>query len=336
MQFDQKHTEALIQRIRHQDETAFRDFYEEWYPKAYYIALAITHHEADAKDVAQETMIEIHRSLEHLRDLNYFKLWFNRIILSKCNRIFRKKKAVTMDVEQHNTLYEQREERSDFLPLDHIHKENDIVVLRHMLGRLQPIYAEVLVLMYLEQCSIKEIAAILQVPEGTVKSRLSSAKGKLKSEIHAYEQREQVKLSFHGRSLEGLLVAAYANMSGNVFGSMNGMLLQGKQWISHITSHVAICACGIVLGGSILLGGVRFYQAYQPKHDANSLREFAPVTFMDLEIHNEKEAYFALMKYAHCEVELNQLNEGDLEIAENLMRQLHYPESVYDMLWRGR
>ena len=333
MEFDQKRTEALIGRIRNHDESAFQDFYEEWYPKAYYIALAITHHEADAKDVAQETMIEIHRSLDHLRDLKYFKLWLNRIILSKCNRIFRKKKAVTMDIEQHNILYQQREERTDFLPQDHIHMGNDQDVLRQMLNHLKPIYAEVLVLMYMEQCSIKEIADILQVPEGTVKSRLSSAKEKLRAEIYDYEQKEQIKLNFHGRSLETMLAMAYAEMAHIAFVPNQTWMTKGNNVFSFLTSHVMIGVLSVVIAVCGVKAGSEWMNTVQR---ANEMRFVKPITLKDIEIRSEKDAYYALMKYAHCEVELAELNAQERSIVNDLLNQIQYPGSVYYALWEKR
>ena len=53
MDFNQEQIEHWIVKMQNKDEESFQAFYEEWYPKVFYIALAITHHEADAKDAAQ-------------------------------------------------------------------------------------------------------------------------------------------------------------------------------------------------------------------------------------------------------------------------------------------
>lgn len=340
MEFNQKQTEALLKRIVAKDEHAFHEFYEEWYPRAYYIALAITHHEADAKDVAQETMIEIHRSIDHLRDLKYFKLWLNRIIISKCNRLFRKKKAVTMDVELKNTLLSQEEERQEYLPPDHTHRQSDMAVLQKMLMRMQPIYAEVLVLMYFEQCSIKEIAEILQVPEGTVKSRLNSAKNLLRTQIDAYEQKEQIKLNFHVESLEALLVLAYADMAKQWIPSAAVSLFHsashGSKLLSLITSKAVVCALSVMLTVCAVAAAIEVYEGTHSSYIQGTVREFAPVEFKHMEIHNDKEAYFVLMKYAHCEVELKDLSAAEREIIAYLIEQLNYPDSIYYRLWKNR
>jgi len=346
MEFNQKQTEELIAKIKMQDEEAFQTFYEEWYPKAYYIALAITHHEADAKDVAQETMIEIHRSIQNLRDLKYFKLWINRIILSKCNRIFRKKKAVTMDVELKNALMSQEEERLDFLPRDYAHKRSDVEVLQTMLMNLQPIYSEVLVLMYYEQCSIKEISDILQVPEGTVKSRLNSAKQKLKLKICEYEEKEQVKLTFHGRSLEVMLAIAYANMAEKVCGNKAAHSYRennsAARFLSVLTSKAMIIALSMICTTCSVAAALDIYHDFQNEKEAQSVsipeqeHVFSPVFFKNKKITNDKEAYFMLMKYAHCDEELKTLSEAERNTVDILIQQLSYEGSIYYHLWQNR
>lgn len=338
MNFNQEQTEAWIKRIQEGDEAAFQEFYEEWYPKAFYTALAITHHEADAKDAAQETMIEIHKSIHNLRDLNYFKLWFNRIVLSKCNRIFRKQKAMTMDMEQRESLLSKEEERSDFLPSDHIRRLSDEEVLEQLLKKLTPIYSEVLVLMYYEQCSIKEIADILQIPEGTVKSRLSGAKQKLKEEIQAYERENQIKLDFHEESLAALLPIVYTAL-GNKY-PLPFIAIRPKHsfsFHSFVTSKAMIASlCTMIAACG--LGIVTQIQKNDPNSsmDIDTTKEFVydnPIQFKDILVQSDREAYFVLMKYAHCEYERKQLNEAENKLADALIQTLAEHNSEYYSLW---
>lgn len=343
MEYNQKQIEEWIVRIRNHEELAFQEFYEEWYPKVYYIALAITHHDADAKDAAQETMIEIHHSIHKLRDVKYFKLWLNRIVISKCNRIFRKRKAITMDMEQHDAMMKQEEKRDEFLPLDHMHYQSDVEVLKSLLMKISPIYAQVLVLMYYEQLSIKEIAAVLQIPEGTVKSRLNSAKVKLKEAVAAYEQQENIKLSFHEETLGAVLVLAYQQMANQVTAKGVAALTMtklAKPRGAHLFAKAAAAFCGVACVG------VTGWYLMSNDYDAASEdvqtnvptqnTSFAPLTFRDIPVNSEKDAYFILMKYAHCEVETAQLNEQEQAIIDELLRRIDYEDSVYFQLWKQK
>ncbi len=341
MDFNQEQTTAWIKSIQEGNEEAFRQFYEEWYPKAFYVALAITHHEADAKDAAQETMIEIHRSIHKLRDVNYFKLWFNRIVLSKCNRIFRKQKAVTMDMEQKESLLAKEEERNDFLPLNHIRRISDVEVLEQLLKKLSPIYSEVLVYMYYEQCSIKEIADILQIPEGTVKSRLNSAKLKLKEEIQAYERENHIKLDFHEEGIVALLPLVYAAMKDKY--KLPLIPFKPKHSVSFqsmATSKVMIASLCTVIGVS----GFGIVSQLHKSDQASSMDNTEtvqivyeqPIQFKDISVQSDKEAYFVLMKYAHCEYERKQLSENENRTADALIQALEEHNSEYYSLWLKR
>lgn len=321
MEYNPLETEILIQRIQKGDATAFQQLYQEWYPKAYYIALAITHHEADAKDAAQETMIEIHRSIHNLRDAKYFKLWLNRIVLSKCNRIFRKKKAVTMDEEQSIILDQKEEQRKDFLPTSQMHKQNDEVVLQSLLLRIPAIYSDVLMLMYFEQRSVKEIAHLLHIPEGTVKSRLSSGKAKLKEEICRYEETEQIRLDFQGRSLETVL-AGYACKDIHRFSTF----LRSKA--------VVLCVSSILIFSTLQVGWSTFHMWDQK--ELSTVSKFLPMQFRHLHVGSEKDAYFVLMKYAHCDKELSELSVEELQKIEWMKAQLLQSNSVYSNLWNKK
>lgn len=341
MDFNQKQTEDWIKRIQAGDEAAFQAFYEEWHPKAFYIALAITHHEADAKDAAQETMIEIHKSIQNLRDVKYFKLWFNRIVLSKCNRIFRKQKAFTMDLEQKESLLAKEEERCDYLPSDHIRRVSDAEVLEQLLSRLSPIYSEVLVLMYYEQCSIKEISSILHVPEGTVKSRLNSAKLKLKEEILAYEEKNQIKLDFRADTFSVLLPLVYHTVMNKhqlatVFFKPPKQFslpsfFTSKAMIATLSVMIAACGIGIV---SNINGSDN--PSTQDSYDTKVIVYDNPIQFKEISVQSDREAYFVLMKYAHCEYERKLLSDEENRLADDMIQTLAEHNSKYYSLWINR
>lgn len=342
MEYNQQQIEDWIVRICNHDECAFQEFYEEWYPKVYYIALAITHHDADAKDAAQETMIEVHHSIHNLRDVKYFKLWLNRIILSKCNRIFRKRKAITMDMEQREALMMKEEDRDEFLPADHMHYQSDVEVMESLLMKMPAIYSQVLVLMYYEQFSIKEIADVLQIPEGTVKSRLNSAKLKLKEAVTMYEQQENIKLSFHEETLGALLILAYQQMADRITANGIGAVSMTDYPKSHslhkfAKSAAAFCSVACLgLAGMYLMKGNGSVSEDKQAHVPDQNTNFKPLAFRDIPITSEKDAYFVLMKYAHCEVEIAQLNEQEQAIINELLRRIDYKNSVYFRLWEQR
>lgn len=339
MDNNQKALEQLIEKIKQGDEKAYQVFYEQWYPKVYYIALSITHHEADAKDAAQETMIEIYKSIYQLRDLKYFKLWVNRIVLSKCNRIFRKRNALTMNEMQQNMLEHKQENRADFMPDKMLRQKSDQELLQYFIRKLPLIYSETLALMYFQQCSIKEIAQILAIPEGTVKSRINAAKGKLKHEIDLYEKQEGVKLDFHGNTLEAVLASFYLEQFPKVSLIKSGKPIKNpvSSFLKVMTSNVSMLGVGTVLCGSLVLGTLTYSSqndtAIQDNvYSIQSLEQFTAIRFREFEVKSEKDAYFVLMQYAHCEKELEELSEEERITITSLKNQLVDKNGVYGKL----
>lgn len=342
MKYDQKQTEKWIKGIKKGDEYAYREFYEYWYPRCFYIALAIMRNEADAKDAAQESMIEVHKSIQHLRDIKYFKLWLNRIVASKCNRIYRKKKESTMSVKEDTRLENICEERSYLIPDKASHITTDEEVLQQLLTHLSYHYREILTLMYFEHMSIKEIAACLAIPEGTVKSRLSSAKARLREEILGYEAQTGIPLDFKESTLDAVLATSFMSYLAK---HKQGIVMKPSPLAKQIallhgkSLMIAMGCTGLVAGGAFL------YQAYQAPQSQSSpsaiqrqmiVHEFPPMEFKNMEVANAKDAYFVLKKYAHCEYERSQLSEKEQEDLEEMERILSEYSSVYTDLYKNQ
>ena len=73
----------LIQEVQQGDQTAFQALYDICYQHVYSYALKLSHNEADAKDITQETFLQVFQSIDKLQSPEAFPLWLNRIILSK-------------------------------------------------------------------------------------------------------------------------------------------------------------------------------------------------------------------------------------------------------------
>ncbi|GFP74649.1 sigma-70 family RNA polymerase sigma factor [Clostridium fungisolvens] len=132
----------------------------------YRIAKGIVHFEADIEDVFQEATLKAWLQIKTLKKDEYFKTWLIRILINECNTILRKRKSVI-------TLEEVSFTESEDLNI------NEKLDLWNALNSLSDEYRTVVVLFYYEDLPYKDIAAILKISEGTVKSRLSRAKAKL-------------------------------------------------------------------------------------------------------------------------------------------------------------
>lgn len=129
---------------------------------------------AAAHDVAQETWGAVMRNLPGLRDVGAFKMWIYRICTNKCVSWIRSQQRDRKLNEQWKT--ESIEVTAEESPR--------LARVKLELSSLPLNQRQILVLFYLEELSMKEISACLDIPVGTVKSRLYHAREHLKKKYH--------------------------------------------------------------------------------------------------------------------------------------------------------
>ncbi len=133
----------------------------------YHVAYALVQNDADAQDAVQDGIEQAYISLGTLRERSKFQPWMMRILKNACYRILRQKKRVI----PFDDLPEAGEEPYDALDL------------KAAFARLSPESRLAVTLYYYEGYRVAEIAALLNEPEGTVKSRLSRARKALRQEL---------------------------------------------------------------------------------------------------------------------------------------------------------
>lgn len=155
-----------VQLAKKGDKEAFAGLMEANNKQLYRVAKGIVFQEFDIEDAIQETILKAWRGLSSLKRDELFKTWLIRILINECYTILRQRnKTVELVKNQEG----QSSETSTDQRID----------IWNALKRLDPDMRTVLILHYFEDISYKDIARILEVPEGTVKSRLSRAKEKI-------------------------------------------------------------------------------------------------------------------------------------------------------------
>jgi RNA polymerase sigma-70 factor, ECF subfamily len=145
---------------------------------AYNLARWLMRDEQEAKDVVQESFIRAFRFFETRRDSGDAKAWLLKIVRNNCytslQRNRRRQEALEYDDDLHGDAAAADDPESLLL------QKADQDRVRSALERLPVPFREVLVLCELEGLPYKEVAEVLAIPTGTVMSRLSRARGKLK------------------------------------------------------------------------------------------------------------------------------------------------------------
>lgn len=133
--------------------------------KLYRISCGMLKNPQDRMDAVQEAVTKAWANVHSLRREEYFETWLTRILINECHNIqSARKNIVPLD-----SLSEQGAYEGNNKPL------RDAILALEMQLRLP------VLLYYMEGYKLREIAQILRIPEGTVKTRLTRAKKKLKS-----------------------------------------------------------------------------------------------------------------------------------------------------------
>jgi RNA polymerase sigma-70 factor, ECF subfamily len=147
-------------------ETEFQRLVDAYYPSLYRFAFSLTRQESDACDLTQETFYIWATKGHQVRDDSKVKSWLfttlHREYLQKHRRITRFPQVELSDAAT---------ELPEIPPVTPGRLDRDNVLAA--LGKLDPNFQAVLALFYLEDYTYPEIAQILEIPLGTVKSRIS-------------------------------------------------------------------------------------------------------------------------------------------------------------------
>lgn len=144
---------------------------EEFYKLAY----SHVKNEHDALDIISEATYKGLQALHTLREVEYMKTWFYRILINESIKVLRKKKKIIYDNQYIETVREK----------DVNHEE--IMDLYLAVDKLPEKYRSIIILKYLKQMQIEQIADILQLNQNTVKTRLRRGIKQLKLLMGGYK-----------------------------------------------------------------------------------------------------------------------------------------------------
>lgn len=165
----------LVKRAKKGDSTTFTKLVKNCEKDMYRVAKAMLKNDNDVLDCIQETIMRAYKNIKKLEKEEYFKTWLIRILINICNDLlYARNKIVTYN--EYATI-----ETKDSFSIEELE-------LKDAVERLDSELKLLVILYYFEDMSLKDIAESLKIAEGTVKSRLSRARTKLK-EILDYNER---------------------------------------------------------------------------------------------------------------------------------------------------
>jgi RNA polymerase sigma-70 factor (ECF subfamily) len=190
MQPDEK---QLIERCKLGDTAAFNDLILRYEKQVYNLAYRLTGSYDDANDVASDTFVRIFNSIGRFRGDSAFSTWLYRIVTNEYLDARKRRSAhPNLSLEEYMELEEGSMERQveDPSPGPHVSVEagERHQMLMKAIERLPDFQRIIIVLYHIQELPYEEIAEILKMPLGTVKSRLNRARRALRDQLS--EQRE--------------------------------------------------------------------------------------------------------------------------------------------------
>ncbi len=178
---DSINDKQLIRLLQKGDRNAPATFVDRFGGRVHALARRYTRTEADAEDLTQEIFVDIFRGIHKFRGEAALSTWVYRVALNHClkHRERRKDEGLPLDDERMHA-----DERSD--PLRHATQAELAGRVEAALATLTPEHREVVVLHELHGLTYGECANLLEIPVGTVKSRLSNAFRRLRTRLQSY------------------------------------------------------------------------------------------------------------------------------------------------------
>jgi RNA polymerase sigma-70 factor (ECF subfamily) len=186
----------LVRRTQAGDRAAFRALFDKYNRRVFAIALGVVKVPQEAADVVQEVFVRVHKHIENFRGESSFHTWLHRITMNLSIDHHRKRKRAPRQVDYDDGI--GRDGDTTEAPLGAVpvffgadpgrnaSSKELRTKLEGALSTLPEIHQQVLLLREVEGLSYEEIAETMQIPKGTVMSRLFHARRKMQTALAEY------------------------------------------------------------------------------------------------------------------------------------------------------
>jgi len=185
----------LVQRVQAGDTAAFRALFDKYHRRAFAVAMGVVKNQDDALDAVQEAFVKVHKNIHKFQGSSSFYTWLYRIVMNvSIDHVRRTSRRKSLDFDE-RALHEESEVAGDGALVPSVTDANpgNAALRRELGGAIQAALQElpehhraVIVLREIEGMSYEEMAEALEVPKGTVMSRLFHARKKMQAALAPY------------------------------------------------------------------------------------------------------------------------------------------------------
>lgn len=194
---------TLVERVRTGDQRAFKLLVERYQRKVFSVALGMLKDKEEARDVAQEAFVKVYRYLDHFKGDASFYTWLYRITVNICIDVIRKKgsggtreavefdETVKMDVAEANIG--ALGSRLGTNPQKSALRAELAQRITEAIHQIPEAHRQILLLREVEGMSYEDLSRTLNIPKGTVMSRLFHARLKMQKILGEYLELDEAK-----------------------------------------------------------------------------------------------------------------------------------------------
>jgi RNA polymerase sigma-70 factor, ECF subfamily len=193
---------TLVKRVRSGDQRAFKLLVERYQRKIYSVALGMVKDKEEALDVSQEAFVKVYKYLDHFKGDSSFYTWLYRITVNICIDVLRRRGAAKGDhVEFDESVQMDSAEanigalgsRLGTNPQKSILRKELAAKIQEALEQVPEKHRAILLLREIEGMSYEDLARTLEIPKGTVMSRLFHARAKVQKILCEYLELDEAK-----------------------------------------------------------------------------------------------------------------------------------------------
>ena len=178
----------LLEGLRAGQESAYETLIQRFQQPVYNLVGRLLRDPSEACDVVQEVFLKIFRKVDAFRGESCLKTWIYRIAVNEAHNHCRwygrhRRQELGLDDAEEGRSYRNTLPSAVQSPFDCVLEQENHVLIEEALGRLNPSFREAVVLRDIEDLSYEEIAEVLQLPLGTVKSRILRGREALRKEL---------------------------------------------------------------------------------------------------------------------------------------------------------
>src|SRR5437773_2295587 len=178
-----REVEALIQRCLQGDELAWDAIVRQYRRKVFNVAYKFVGKHEEAEDLTQDIFIKVFKSLNSFDSRANFQTWLISISRNLCIDRYRSVRKERETIDRDVDANELSPVASHPHPIFRIEQRDRVELLREALAALGPALRKAVVMRDLQEMSYAEIAKVLKLPEGTVKSRINRGRTELALQI---------------------------------------------------------------------------------------------------------------------------------------------------------